>query len=199
MTKRESGLTREAAMELLHKHNKDPFHIEHGETVEGIMRYFAAEFDSENVDFWGIVGLLHDVDWEEYPTAEDHTIKGGEMIKEAGGSAELIRAVQSHNNDINDACPPPEHQMEKVLSAVDELSGLIGAAIKMRPSGSVMDFPLSSLKKKFKDKRFAAGCSREFIRNGAEMLGWELDELFQRTIQAMQSFAPDKDTFVAAE
>lgn len=197
MTKLESGLTREEAAALLAEHNKDPFHIEHGETVEGIMRYFAEEFDPENLEFWGIVGLLHDVDWEEYPTAEDHTIKGGEMIKQAGGSDELIRAIQSHNADVNEQCPQPELTMEKVLFATDELSGLIGAAIKMRPSGSVMDFNTKSLKKKFKDKRFAAGCSRDVITEGATMLGWELDDLFTRTIEAMQSFAPDKDTFVA--
>lgn len=199
MVKLESGLTREEAFDLLSEHNKDPFHIEHGETVEGIMRYFAQEYDPDNVDFWGIVGLLHDVDWEEYPTAEDHTIKGGEMIKEAGGSDELIRAIQSHNADANEKCAAPELQMEKVLFAIDELSGLIGAAIVMRPSKSVMDFNTKSLKKKFKDKRFAAGCSRDVISEGAAMLGWELDELFNRTIEAMQSFAPDKDTFVAQE
>lgn len=198
MTKLESGVTREEAFTLLSEHNKDPFHIEHGETVEGTMRYFSQEYDPENLEFWGIVGLLHDVDWEEYPTAEDHTIKGGEMIKEAGGTDELIRAIQSHNADMNDQCAAPELYMEKILFATDELTGLIGAAIKMRPSGSVMDFNTKSLKKKFKDKRFAAGCSREVIADGAEMLGWELDELFTRTIEAMKSFAPDKDTFVPA-
>lgn len=195
MTKLESGLTREQAMSLLAEHNKDPFHIEHGETVEGIMRYFAQEFDPENVDFWGIAGLLHDVDWEEFQTAEDHTIKGAEMILAAGGTKELVHAIQTHNCDVNDQCPEPELQMEKVLFATDELSGLIGAAIKMRPSGSVMDFTTKSLKKKFKDKRFAAGCSRDVITRGAEMLEWDMDTLFNRTIEAMQSFAPDKDTF----
>lgn len=197
MATRESGITREDALALLEEHNKDPFHIEHGETVEGVMRYFAAECDPDNIDFWGIAGLLHDVDWEEFPTAEEHTIKGAEMIRQAGGTEELVHAVQSHNSDMNKLCPEPEHQMEKVLFAVDELSGLIGAAIKMRPSGSVMDFNVSSLKKKFKDKRFAAGCSREIIAEGADMLGWGLDDLFDRTIKAMQSCAPDRDTFVA--
>ncbi len=199
MAKLEAGMTREAAFALLQEHNKDPFHIEHGETVEGVMRYFAEEYDPENVEFWGIAGLLHDVDWEEFQTAEDHTIKGAEMIREIGGTDELVHAVQSHNGDVNDQCPEPELQMEKVLFATDELTGLIGAAIKMRPSGSVMDFNTKSLKKKFKDKRFAAGCSREVISDGADRLGWELDELFERTIQAMQSFAPDKDTFQPAE
>lgn len=199
MAKLESGLTRDEALALLNEHNKDPFHIEHGETVEGVMRFFAEEIDPENIDFWGIVGLLHDVDWEEYPTEEDHTIKGGEMIKAAGGTDELVRAIRSHNSDVNEQCPAPEATMEKVLFATDELSGLIGAAIKMRPSGSVMDFNTKSLKKKFKDKRFAAGCSREVITSGAEMLEWELDDLFTRTIDAMKSCAPDKDTFVPAE
>lgn len=199
MGKLESGLTRDQAAELLAEHNKDPFHIEHGETVEGIMRYFAEQFDPDNVDFWGIVGLLHDVDWEEFQTAEEHTIEGAKMIKDAGGSDELIHAIQTHNFDANKLCPAPELQMEKVLYATDELSGLIGAAVVMRPSKSVMDFNLKSLKKKFKDKRFAAGCSRDVISHGAELLGWELDELFTRTIEAMQSFAPDKDTFVPAE
>lgn len=199
MAVRESGFTREGAWELLVQHNKEPYHIEHGETVEGIMRYFAEEYDPENVDFWGIAGLLHDVDWEEYPTEEDHTIKGAEMIKEAGGSDELIHAIQSHGAGMNPLCPAPEHQMEKILFATDELSGLIGAAIKMRPSGSVMDFTAASLKKKFKDKGFAAGCSRDVIREGAEMLGWELNELFARTIEAMQSCAPDKDSFSPTE
>lgn len=199
MTTLESGITREAALALLHEHNKDPFHREHGETVEGVMRFFAREFDPENEDFWGIVGLLHDVDWEEYPTPEDHTLKGAEMIAAAGGTPELIRAIQTHNSDFNAACPQPTLFMEKVLFAVDELTGLIGAAVVMRPSKSVMDFNVKSLKKKFKDKRFAAGCSREVIAKGAELCGWELDELFDRTIRAMQSFAPDRDTFQAAE
>ncbi|MBQ3106881.1 MAG: HD family phosphohydrolase [Eggerthellaceae bacterium] len=196
MTKLEAGLTREDAFALLAEHNKDPFHIEHAETVEGTLRYFAREFDPENEDFWGIVGLLHDVDWEEFPTAEDHTLKGAEMIIAAGGTPQLVRSIQTHNSDFNSACPSPELFMEKVLFATDELTGLIGAAVIMRPSKSVMDFEVKSLKKKFKDKRFAAGCSRDVIRQGAEMCGWELDELFARTISAMQSFAPDRDTFV---
>lgn len=191
MAKLEAGMTREEAFALLSEHNKEAFHIEHGETVEGAMRYFAREFDPENEEFWGIVGLLHDVDWEEFPTMEDHTVKGAEMIRAAGGTEELVHAVQSHTSDFNPACPEPELFMEKVLFAVDELTGLIGAAVLMRPSKSVMDFEVKSLKKKFKDKRFAAGCSRDVIRRGAELCGWELDELFQRTIDAMRSFAPD--------
>ena len=191
MAKLEAGMTREEAFALLSEHNKEAFHIEHGETVEGTMRYFAREFDPENEEFWGIVGLLHDVDWEEFPTMEDHTVKGAEMIRAAGGTEELVHAVQSHSSDFNPACPEPELFMEKVLFAVDELTGLIGAAVLMRPSKSIMDFEVKSLKKKFKDKRFAAGCSRDVIRRGAELCGWELDELFQRTIDALRSFAPD--------
>ena len=194
----EAGLTRDEAFALLQEHNKEAFHIEHGETVEGTMRFFAREFDPENEEFWGIVGLLHDVDWEEYPTSEDHTIKGAEMIRAAGGSEQLVHAVQAHTYGSNPASPAPELFMEKVLFAVDELTGLIGAAVLMRPSKSVMDFEVKSLKKKFKDKRFAAGCSRDVIRQGAELCGWELDELFERTIRAMQSFAPDRDAYVAA-
>ena len=191
-----AGLTREQAFALLNEHNKDPFHIEHGETVEGTMRYFARELDPSNEEFWGIVGLLHDLDWEEHTDDPvHHTVYAAEILEQAGASTELIHAIQSHNSDNNPELPQPERVMEKVLFAVDELTGLIGAAVIMRPSKSVMDFNVKSLKKKFKDKRFAAGCSRDIIREGAEYLGWELDDLFARTIAAMQSFAPDKDTF----
>ena len=198
MTAFEAGLTRDQAFELLNEHNKDPFHIEHAEAAEGCLRYFAQEFDPDNVEFWGLVGLLHDLDWEEYPTPEDHTLRTAEMLRAAGGTEQLIHSIQTHNSDFNEACPAPELFMEKVLFAVDELTGLIGAAVIMRPSKSVMDFEVKSLKKKFKDKRFAAGCSRDVIRKGAELCDWELDELFDRTIQAMRSFAPDKDTFQPA-
>lgn len=194
MAKLEAGIAREDAFALLQEHNKEEFHIEHAQTLEGTMRYYAREFDPDNEEFWGIVGLLHDLDWEEFPELEVHTLKAEPWLKEAGGSDELIHAIQSHNFAA-DSCPAPELFMEKVLYAVDELTGLIGAAIIMRPSKSVMDFEVKSLKKKFKDKRFAAGCSRDIIREGAEMCGWELDELFARTIAAMQSFAPDRDTF----
>lgn len=192
----DAGMTREAAFELLQEHNEDEFHIEHGQTVEQTMRYFAREFDPENEEFWGIVGLLHDLDWEEHDDEPMlHTVYAAEDIRAAGGGDELIRAIQSHNADFNPDLPAPELQMEKVLFATEELTGLIGAAIVMRPSKSVMDFNVKSLKKKFKDKRFAAGVDRDVITNGAAMLGWELDELFARTIEAMQSFAPDRDTF----
>ena len=193
----DAGITRERAFELLAEHNKDEFHLQHGETVEGIMRYFAREFDPENEEFWGIAGLLHDLDWEEHDDEPvKHTVYAAEILEAEGASQPLIRAIQSHNSDMNPDLPHPEHQMEKVLFAIDELSGLIGAAVIMRPSKSVMDFEVKSLKKKFKDKRFAAGCDRDIISRGAQDLGWELDELFDRTIQAMRSFAPDKDTFV---
>ncbi len=198
MAKLEAGITREDAFALLEQHNKEPFHIEHATTLEMTMRYFAHEFDSENEEFWGIVGLLHDLDWEEYPQLEVHTLKAEPMLREAGGTDELVHAIQSHNFAA-EGCPSPELFMEKVLFAVDELTGLIGAAIRMRPSKSVMDLPLKSLKKKFKDKSFAAGCSRDVIREGAQLCGWELDELMQRTIAAMQSFAPDRDTFQPEE
>ena len=143
---------------------------------------------------------MHDLDWEEHDDEpEKHTLFAAPLIEVAGGTPELIRAIQSHTSDFNPDLPRPELQMEKVLFATEELTGLIGAAVVMRPSKSVMDFEVKSLKKKFKDKRFAAGVSRDVIRSGAEMLGWELDELFDRTIKAMQSFAPDRDTFVAPE
>lgn len=160
------------------------------------MRQFALEMDPDNADFWEVVGILHDLDWEEH--ADDpanHTVYAAELLRAAGGSEELIHAIQSHNSDHNPDLPAPELPMEKVLFAVDELTGLIGAAVIMRPSKSVMDFEVKSLKKKFKDKRFAAGCDRDVIRKGAELCGWELDELFSRTIDAMKAIAPDRDTF----
>ena len=195
-----AGMTREDALVLLQEHNKEAFHLEHGQTVEQTMRYFAREYDPENEEFWGIVGLLHDLDWEEHgDEPEKHTLYAAPLIEAAGGTPELVRAIQSHTSDFNPDLPKPELQMEKILFATEELTGLIGAAVIMRPSKSVMDFEVKSLKKKFKDKRFAAGVDREVIRSGAAMLGWELDELFACTIEAMQSFAPDRDAFVAAE
>ena len=180
-----TALTRETALEALKKYNKEPFHILHALTVEGVMRWFARDQGyGEEADFWGIAGLLHDVDFEMYP--EQHCVKAPELLKEAGVEDELIHAVCSHGYGlVSDV--KPEHQMEKILFASDELTGLIGAAARMRPSGSVMDMEVSSLKKKFKDKRFAAGCSRDVIREGAEGLGWTLEELMDKTIQAMRS------------
>ena len=188
MAQLNAGMTREAAFALLSEHNKDPFHIEHAETVEQTMRYFAREYDPENEEFWGIVGLLHDLDWEEHDDEPAmHTLYATPLIEAAGGTPELVRAIQSHTSDFNPELPKPELQMEKILFATEELTGLIGAAIVMRPSKSVMDFNVKSLKKKFKDKRFAAGCSRDIITQGAEQLGWDLAELMERTILAMRS------------
>ncbi len=193
-----AGMTRDDAFALLQEHNKEPFHIQHAETVEGVMRFFARELDPLNEEFWGIVGLLHDLDWEEHTDdPENHTVYAAPLLEAAGATPELVRAVQSHASSINPDRPAPELQMEKVLYATDELTGLIGAAVLMRPSKSVMDFNVKSLKKKFKDKRFAAGCNRDVIREGADMLEWDLAELFDRTIKAMQSFAPDRESFEA--
>ena len=178
-------LTREQGLELLKKYNKEPFHILHGLTVEGTMRWFANELGyKEDADFWAMAGLLHDIDFEMYP--EQHCIKAEELLREAGAEEELIHAICSPGYGI--ACDvKPEHEMEKVLFAADELTGLVGAAARMRPSRSVMDMEVSSLKKKFKDKKFAAGCSRDVIREGAENLGWTLEELMEKTILAMRS------------
>ena len=179
-----TAITREQAYALLRKYNQDPFHLRHGRTVEEVMRHFARELGyGEEEEFWGIVGLLHDLDFEMYP--EQHCIKSQALMREAGLEEELIHATASHG--YGQVCDiKPEHQMEKVLFACDELTGLIWAAALMRPSKSTQDMELKSLKKKFKDKRFAAGCSRETIQQGADMLGWTLDELLERTLQAMQ-------------
>lgn len=179
------GMSRQQAMQMLREYNKEPFHLLHALTVEGVMHYYAREMGyAEQEDFWGIAGLLHDIDFEQFP--EQHCQKAPELLRQGGASEALIHAVCSHGYGlVSDV--KPEHEMEKVLFAADELTGLIGAAARMRPSGSVSDMELSSLKKKFKDKRFAAGCSRDVIRSGAEMLGWELDELLSRTILAMRS------------
>ncbi len=178
-------VTREQALGLLKKYNQEPFHLLHALTVEGTMRWYAGELGyGDDGDFWAMAGLLHDVDFEKYP--EEHCKKAPELLAEIGAEPELIHAVCSHGYGLCSDVEP-EHQMEKVLFAADELTGLIGAAIKMRPSKSVMDLEVSSLKKKFKDKRFAAGCSRDVIRQGAERLGWTLDELMEKTILAMRS------------
>ncbi len=176
-------MERKEAIELLKKYNKEEFHIRHAYTVEEVMRYFAKEKGYDE-DFWGIVGLLHDVDFEQYP--EQHCQKAPELLKEIEADNETIHAICSHGYGICSNIKP-EHEMEKILYAVDELTGLIWAAAKMRPSKSTKDMEVSSLKKKFKDKKFAAGCSRETIKQGAEQLGWELDELFEKTILAMRN------------
>jgi lysyl-tRNA synthetase class 2 len=191
-----TGLTRDQAFALFRRYNKDSFHIQHAETLEGLMRYYAEKFDPENVDFWGQVGLLHDLDWEEFQDSAQHTIKAGELIEAEGGTPELVHAIQTHNSDNNPELPQPEAKMERVLYAADELSGLIQAAILMRPSKSVMDLEVKSLKKKFKDKHFAAGCSRDVIRHGAELNSLELDDLFASMIEAMRAIAPDRDEWL---
>lgn len=181
-----SMLTREQALELLKNYNKEPFHLKHGLTVEGCMRYFAEELGyGEEKDFWGMVGLLHDLDFEMYP--DQHCVKVQEIMKGEGIDEAMIHAVASHGYGM--CCDiKPEHEMEKVLFAVDELTGLIGAAALMRPSKAVGDMELKSVKKKFKDKAFAAGCDREVINKGAEMLGWDINDLLQRTLDAMKTF-----------
>ena len=181
----ENDQTRVEALALLKEYNKEPFHIQHGLTVEGVMRWYAKELGYENeADYWANVGLLHDIDFELYP--EQHCLKAPELLREGGASEDMIHSICSHGYGL--CCDvKPEHEMEKVLFAVDELTGLIGAAALMRPSKSVMDMEASSIKKKFKDKKFAAGCSRDVIRQGAENLGWELNDLFEKTILAMRS------------
>lgn len=178
-------ISRNEAFELLKKYNKDPFHIQHALTVEAVMKWYANELGYGNdAQYWGIVGLLHDIDFELYP--EQHCIKAPELLREGGVSEDIIHGVVSHGYGIT-VDVAPEHEMEKVLFAADELTGLVGAAARMRPSRSVMDMEVSSLKKKFKDKKFAAGCSRDVIREGAENLGWTLEELMEKTILAMRS------------
>ena len=184
-------LTREQALGLLQKYNKEPFHIQHALTVEGVMVWFAREM-GEDETFWSLCGLLHDVDFEQYP--DQHCKKAPELLAEVNASEEMVHAICSHGYGLCSDVEPV-HQMEKVLFAVDELTGLIGAAARMRPSKSVMDMELSSLKKKFKDKKFAAGCSRDVIQEGAQRLGWSLDELLEKTILAMRSC----EAFVSAE
>ena len=176
-------LTREQALTLLQKYNKEPFHIQHALTVEGVMRWFAAE-NGEDADFWGLVGLLHDIDFEGWP--EQHCLKAPELLAEVNASEAMVHAICSHGFGL--CCDvEPVQLMEKILFTVDELTGLIGAAARMRPSKSVMDMELSSLKKKFKDKKFAAGCSRDVIKQGADRLGWTLDDVLDKTILAMRS------------
>ena len=178
-------ISREAALNALREYNKEPFHIQHALTVEGVMRWYANDLGyGEDADFWATVGLLHDIDYGMWP--DEHCLKAPELLEKAGCDVEFIHAVCSHGYGI--CCDvEPTHEMEKVLFAADELTGLIGAAARMRPSKSCKDMELSSLKKKFKDKKFAAGCSREVITTGAERLGWDLDTLLGKTLEAMRS------------
>ena len=186
-----TNITEKQAVELLLKYNKDSFHLQHAATVQSVMKWYAEKLGyGEDADNWGLVGLLHDIDFEKYP--DEHCIKAPELLAEIGASDELIHAVCSHGYEIT-VDIKPEHEMEMVLFAADELTGLIGAAALMRPSKSVSDMELKSLKKKFKDKKFAAGCSRDIIAKGAEMLGWELDKLLDMTLCAMR----DKENEIA--
>lgn len=181
----ESKLTRPQALDLLRQYNKEPFHIQHALTVEGVMRWYANELGhADEADYWATVGLLHDIDFELYP--EQHCQKAPGLLAAGGVGEDMIHAICSHGYGI--CCDvEPQEEMEKVLFAADELTGLIWSAALMRPSKSVQDMELKSLKKKYKDKKFAAGCSREVIQTGAERLGWELDTLLERTILAMRS------------
>ena len=177
--------TREQCWNLLTQYNKDEFHLKHAQIVEGVMRYFASDLGfADEVNFWGNVGLLHDLDFEQFP--EQHCIKQQEIMKQNEIDAQLIHATASHGYKLT-VDIEPIHQMEKVLYAVDELTGLIGAVALMRPSKSVSDLELKSVKKKYKSANFAAGCSREVIKRGADMLGWTLDELIEKTILAMRT------------
>lgn len=179
-------MTNGSSVILLTEYNQDEFHLLHAQTVGNTMRYFARELGfADEEDFWGIVGLLHDLDFEKYP--EEHCIKSQEIMKERGIDEKIIYATASHGYAIT-VDIKPEHEMEKILYAVDELTGLIGAVVLMRPSKSVQDLTLKSVKKKYKSKNFAAGCSREVIERGADMLGWTLEDLIQRTIDALKTF-----------
>ena len=181
------ALTREQAWELLNEYNKGEFHLKHGQIVGDVMRWYANELGyGDEADFWETVGLLHDLDFEMYP--DEHCIKSQEIMREKGLDERLIRATASHGYGLHfDGLPEPQHEMEKVLFAADELTGLIGAVALMRPSKSVDDLEVKSVKKKYKDKKFAAGCSRDVINTGAERLGWTIEELMEKTILAMRS------------
>ena len=192
----QSSITREDAWKLFLKHNNDPFHIQHALTVEGVMRWYANELGlGDESDFWAIVGLLHDLDFGEFPA--EHCVKSRELLQEAGANEELIHAICSHGWSMTGAAEKPEHLMEKVLFASDELTGLIWAVAIIRPSKSVMDMELKSVKKKFKTLAFAAGCNREVIEKGAAELGWDLDKLIDETILAMRSCEEEVNAFLA--
>ena len=184
-------IAREDALALLKRYNQDPFHLQHAFTVEAVMKWYANELGyAEDAEYWGIVGLLHDIDFEQYP--EEHCLKAPELLREGGVGEDIIHSVVSHGYGITIGCGvtldvAPEHEMEKVLFAADELTGLIWAAALMRPSKSTKDMELKSLKKKYKSKGFAAGCSREVIQRGADQLGWELEKLLTMTMEAMKA------------
>ena len=193
----EAGISRQQAWELLKQYNKDVFHLQHALTVEGVMKWFAKDqgFVSDE-EFWSIAGLLHDIDFEQYP--DQHCVKAPELLRAGGASEELIHAVCSHGYGLTIVDAKPEHTMEKILFASDELTGLIWAAAIIRPSKSVMDMEVKSVKKKYKTPAFAAGCSRKVIEDGAALLGWELDLLIEKTILAMRSCEAEVNAAVAA-
>jgi len=172
------------AKEIIEKYNTEPFHLHHANTVSGVMRYFASEYDPGREEYWAVVGMLHDVDFGLYP--DEHCVKGEQILRDEGVDEDIIRSALSHGWGLTGTAYEPASFMEKLLFACDELTGLIGAVTLMRPSKSTMDLELSSVKKKFKDKKFAAGCSRDVVKQGAEMLGWSLDELIEKTILAMR-------------
>lgn len=191
------AITRDAAWELLCKHNKDPFHLQHALTVEGVMKWYAGELGyADEAEYWAMVGLLHDIDFEEYPA--EHCLKAPELLRSGGVSEDMIHAVCSHGWSLTSVDAEPEHEMEKVLFAADELTGLVWAAAIIRPSKSVQDMEVKSLKKKYKSPAFAAGCSREVIEKGAALLGWELDTLLEKTILAMRSCEDAVNAFMAS-
>ena len=192
-----ANINRQQAWDLLTKYNKDAFHLQHALTVEGVMRWFAADQGyGEEADFWALVGLLHDIDFEEFPN--EHCIKAKELLRAGGASDELIHAVCSHGYGLTVVEDKPEHVMEKVLYACDELTGLIWAVAIIRPSKSVMDMEVKSVKKKYKAPAFAAGCSRKVIEDGAALLGWELDTLIEKTLTAMKSCEAEVTAALAA-
>jgi putative nucleotidyltransferase with HDIG domain len=189
-----TSISRSQAWELLCKYNKDPFHLQHALTVEGVMKWYANDLGfAEDAEYWGIAGLLHDIDFEQYP--DEHCVKAPELLREGGVGEDLIHAVVSHGYGLA-VDVAPVHHMEKVLFAVDELTGLIWAAAIIRPSKSVQDMEVKSVKKKYKAANFAAGCSREVIERGAALLGWELDALIEKTIRAMRSCEADVNAFM---
>ncbi|GHU01436.1 HDIG domain-containing protein [Spirochaetia bacterium] len=186
-----SALTRQQAWDLLQQYNKDPFHLQHALTVEGVMKWFAADQGfGDEAEFWGIAGLLHDIDFEQFP--DQHCIKAPELLRSGGANEALIHAVCSHGYGLTATDARPEHLMEKVLFAADELTGLIWACAIIRPSKSTQDLELKSVKKKYKTPAFAAGCSRKVIEEGAALLGWELDTLIEKTILAMRSIPAEQ-------
>jgi predicted hydrolase (HD superfamily) len=195
MSALQSSLSREQAWDLLRRYNKDPFHLQHALTVEGIMRWYARDLGfAEEEEFWGNVGLLHDIDFEQFPEA--HCVKAPELLRAGGAGEALIHAVCSHGWGLTAADAKPEHPMEKVLFAADELSGLVWAAAIIRPSRSVQDMEVKSVKKKYRTLNFAAGCNREVIDRGAAELGWELDTLIEKTILAMRSCEAEINSFM---